>query len=232
MPLNLEEYFCPIPGAKNEKEIVIFSRKHWVSFLGHILLSIVIIIMPIIIFIFIKLSHVNLVHGAATNLIVIIISIYYLIVLTFIFTGWVTFYYDIYILTVDEIIDITQQGLWGRKIARLSLLRVQDVNSHIKGFLPTLFAYGDVLIETAGETENFLLKSLPNPQAFAAKVLELHSKLIENANRESQIASAEGDLAKPLPPSAPKVTPLTMPNKKPNGEISKDDLKSGGEIKF
>ena len=216
------------------------------SFLGHILLSLVLFVVPLIIYFGAKSGDITIFHGAIVNLMVIILSIYYLITLTFIFSAWVTFYYDLYILTTDEIIDITQQGIWGRKIARLSLLRVQDTSSSIHGFLPTLFAYGNVLIETAGDTENFLLESVPNPQAFSAKVLELHSSLINKGGFAEQISQGEGDITGPIkdtdvPALMPKPnfksTPEINTNIKPklpedDGEVSKDDLKKGGEIRF
>lgn len=249
---KLDEFYCPIPGTDREEEIVIFTRKHWLAFLGQFILGVVIIIIPIIISLLIQFSHSIAIGGISRNFLVILMGIYYLVALTFIFTTWITFYYDIYILTKKEIIDITQRGFWERKISQLSLLRVQDVSSSIGGFLPTLFSYGDVLIETAGETENFLLESIPNPRNFSAKVLELHNQLIESSDREKQITNGEGFIKpvsikkddstnqgdkKTLPPAPPPPPPPTSPtppssNKTTQGEVSQNDLKKGGEIKF
>ena len=101
------------------------------------------------------------------------------------FVAWISFYYDVYIIYTDSVVDIVQQGFFGRKISQLSMLRVQDVSSTIKGFLPTLFGFGDVLVETAGEqSQNFLLIAVPNPQEVSAKIMELHDKLVERESRE------------------------------------------------
>ncbi len=239
MKFNLDEYFCPIPGSEQEKNIVIFARKHWVSFLGQIILSCVILILPIAIWILLAIFGNGIIQGFARNFAVIILSVYYLVAITFTYAAWITYYYDIYIVTKDTIIDITQEGFFGRRVAQLSLLRVQDVSSNIRGFLPTLFAYGNVLVETAGEQkESFLLEAVPNPQAFSAKILELHNQLIEKSERKEGIVEAEGVLSpeKKIQEEKPQIQvqapspPQTSPTSE--GDISKDDLNKGGEIKF
>lgn len=241
---NIEEYFCPIPGSKDEEKIVIFARKHWIAFLGHIIIGAVLLFIPIVIYLVSIANNSNIFHGILLNFLVVGLSVYYLVITTFVFTTWITFYYDIYILTEDQIVDITQQGFLGRNISQLSLIRIQDVSSSVHGFWPTLFGYGDVIIETAGErSETFHLKSIPNPQAFSAKVLEIHNQLIESSGRQSQIAQGEGTVTpfyektitgKPLNNTSlqPPATPPKASPKSEQGEISRDDLGKGGEIKF
>lgn len=257
MKLNLEEYFYPTPGSEQEKDIVIFARRHWASLLGQIILSTAMLIIPLAIVIILQIRDTHFYQGISRNFIVVGASIYYLVALTFSFTAWISYYYDLYIVTKDTIIDITQIGFFGRKISQLSLLRVQDVSSNIKGILPTLFAYGDVLIETAGErSETFLLEAVSNPQEFAAKVLELHNKMIEGEGRRKQLMEGEGVMApaekdfsdepqkeKPQEQKTPYQEQLqkeieeTQKSVEPEakneqGEVSKDDLNKGGEVKF
>lgn len=238
---ELEKYF-PQSNNENQVNIVIIARKHWIAFAGQFTLSIIFLLIPLIIYLILLTTHrVNL-SGVLLNFAVLGTSIYYLIAITFIFAGWVTFYYDLFILTEEEIVDVTQEGFWGRKIAQLSLLRVQDVSSHIKGFFPTMFGYGNVQIETAGEqSQTFYLECVPHPQIFAAKVLELHNQLIAKGGRHNQIADGEGRLT----PIVEKEISLTPPPETENkvaenkneisqdqGEVNKDDLNKGGEIKL
>lgn len=254
----MAEYHFSIPGSQDEKDIMIYVHRHWAAFLGQFLLTFIILIIPIIILILIYLFNHNFFQGIALNAIVLIFSVYYLIAITFAFISWVSFYYDIYIVTRDEIIDITQEGFFGRKIAQLSILRVQDVTSHIKGFLPTFFAYGDVLVETAGEqSENFLLKDVPNPQEVSTQIMSIHNTIVGHENRENQMLEGEGVLKNENNKlaeisgegSAPCRTtsyqellekdqpeagqPRAEKNDKTGeGEISKDDLDKGGEIEI
>lgn len=257
MQFNLEEYFYPTPGSKEENKIVIFAHRHWATFLPQMIIACLLFATPIVIVILLDIYYQKIFDGVFKNFLVIFGSVYYLLITTFIFNAWISYYNDIYILTEDLIVDITQAGFFHRKVAQLSLLRVQDVSSSIKGIFPTLFAYGDVLVETAGEhAEEFLLKSIPNPQKFSAKVLEMHNKLVEASGRQKQMAEGEG-VVKPKPKEEIETTKKTNidlerdkiktapPEKKEEpsfgqaesrpgaeGEISKDDLGKGGEVKF
>lgn len=239
------------------KDIVIFARRHWVSFLGDIIMSVLLLIIPLVLILIALHFLPDTFHGKILNFIVFFGSAYYLVMLTLIFSAWISYYYDIYILTSDTIVDITQSGFFNRKISQLSLLRVQDVSSKVEGFFPTFFGFGDVLVETAGEkVETFLLKDIPNPQKFAAMVLEMHDVLIERESREGQIAEGEGFLvpkksvvstpieSKPEPEyqPEPQLQPQLQNNQsqyvpekpveKNEGEVSKDELNQGGEVKL
>lgn len=251
------EYHFPVPGSPNEKDIVIFTRRHWVAFLGQFLLSFLILIIPIVFLALVYFLNFDrrIFEGLGLNVLVLIFSIYYLIAITFSFIAWLSFYYSIYIVTKEEIIEITQVGFFGRKISQLSILRVQDVTSDIKGILPTFFAYGDVLVETASEQkESFLLQSVPNPQEICSKIMELHDLVVETEGRQEQLLEGEGTLApgkinseKEEAASQQEETQSTTPpadshtkyqellgkeGQSEEGEVSSEDLNKGGEIKL
>lgn len=232
----MAEYHFPVPGGVDEDKIVLFVRRHWASFLGQFLLSFLMLVVPAAILIILYFTNTHFYFGMARNFIVLGLSIYYLVAITVAFVAWISFYYDIYIVCQDTIVDIVQEGFWGRKISQLTLLRVQDVSSNIQGFLPTFFSYGDVLVETAGEqTQNFLLRSIPNPQEVASKIMQLHNEIVAKEQREPEIAKAEGDLA-PKEVSEEKKTEPPKTNYQEllakEGEISHDDLEKGGEIEL
>lgn len=249
----MAEYHFPVPGSEREKEIVIFARRHWASFLGQFILSFLLLLIPIIILliIYIVSGGFGVFHGVLNNFLVLILSAYYLVVITFIFVAWLSFYYNCYIITRLEIIEIIQIGFFGRKISQLSMLRVQDVTSSIEGLLPTYFSYGDVLIETASEQkEPFVLCSVPDPQEISSRVMDLHDEVIEREGRHREILEGEGTLLPGLhtPPAVhteksqyqellekekreTEIKPSEkLEEKESEGEISKDDLDHGGEI--
>lgn len=247
----MAEHNFPIPGSDKEKEIIIFVRRHWVAFLGQFILAFLMLVIPIVIAIIIYSLDLSLkITGLGINFLVLIASAYYLIAITFAFVSWVSFYYNVYIVTRGEIIEITQIGFFGRKISQLSLLRVQDVTSSMKGFLPTFFSFGDVLVETASEQkETFLLQSVPNPQEISARIMNLHDEAIAIEDRHSQVLNGEGNLTPKknevqseivkteVNPDQLKDTPYQeLLNKeidgkqKSEGEVSHDDLDKGGEV--
>src|SRR3990167_11334907 len=100
----MAEYHFPVPGSKDEGEIVIFVRRHWASFLGQFILSSVLLLIPTVILVLIYFLAGGIFHGLTLNFLVLFFSIYYLVAITFTFISWLSFYYDIYIVTRAEIV--------------------------------------------------------------------------------------------------------------------------------
>ena len=100
-------------------------------------------------------------------------SAYYLAIWLFLFSEFVDYYLDVWIVTNDRIVNVEQQGLFGRTISELDLYKVQDVTSEVKGMVPTFFNYGDVYIQTAGEKERFIFENVPNAHAIRKATIDL-----------------------------------------------------------
>lgn len=90
----------------------------------------------------------------------------FLILATKIYTG------NQLIITDSNVTQILQKGLFNRIVSELSMHNVEDVTALQKGILQTLFNYGTLTIETAGEQNNFIFVYCPNPNAYAKAVLD------------------------------------------------------------
>jgi len=78
-----------------------------------------------------------------------------------------------YILVTNmHIIKVQQSGLLARQTSELGLGNIEDVKGGRKGLFGTLFDYGDLEIQTAGASENFIFRSARHPQLTADKLLE------------------------------------------------------------
>ncbi len=84
------------------------------------------------------------------------------------------------VLTNQNLCQIEQFGLFGRKVAKLNLDDVQDVSGHRTGFWATIFNYGDVIVETAGEQESFIFHQAPDPTGIASFINQIHREYCEN----------------------------------------------------
>lgn len=82
-------------------------------------------------------------------------------------------------ITDENIVDMDQVGLFQRTIATLRLSRVQDISVQVKGPMQTIFQYGTVTIQTAGEKELFHFDYVPNPYAVKAIIVETYEKFAE-----------------------------------------------------
>jgi membrane protein YdbS with pleckstrin-like domain len=78
----------------------------------------------------------------------------------------------ILLVTDQNLIQVIQRGLFIRKVSRLSMSNVEDVSAEQKGFLPTIFNYGILTVQTAGERENFVFPYCPNPNFYADRILD------------------------------------------------------------
>jgi hypothetical protein len=111
--------------------------------------------------------------SATANSAILFIGIFELFGLIVFLTTVLDFYYDILIVTDRRVVDIDQEQLFFRSISELNLTDVQDVNSSVKGFFPTLFGYGDVTIQSAGERVNFLAQNFRHPREIASIIADL-----------------------------------------------------------
>lgn len=97
------------------------------------------------------------------------------------------------IVTDRNITQILQYGLFNRKVSQLNLVNVEDVTSVQNGFLPTMFGYGTVKIETAGEQENFSFSFCPRPNYYAKVILEAREIILGQHDGDPTIDRAMFD---------------------------------------
>lgn len=242
----------PISGHEND-QILIMTRRHPASMIGAIFLILLMLVLPLfIVFLLVKMGP-QFLQGYYLNFLIIIGSAYYLVTLSFAFVQWVSFYYNIMFVTDNEILDIAQEGIFDRRINEVTLLRIQDVSARIKGFFPTLFNYGDVIAESAGEnTKTYIIDRIPNPVEVANKILELHNQKIDREDCDSEILRIEGEIntnqskgqsqvsqsgasTQDCPPCAKtdnSAANSSITQQINQGEIKSEDLNSGGEVKL
>ena len=92
------------------------------------------------------------------------------------FVAWTNFYLDVWIITNQRVIDIEQKGFFHREVASCHLEDVQDITTNIAGLIPTLLNYGDLRIQTAGESREFLLTLAARPDFVKQKINEAKQK--------------------------------------------------------
>jgi len=77
-------------------------------------------------------------------------------------------------LTVTDrnVVEIVQKGILIRKVSQLSLANIEDVTSEQRGIFASLLNFGTLVIETAGDQENFNFSFCPNPHRVAKIILD------------------------------------------------------------
>ena len=94
----------------------------------------------------------------------------------FSFMIWIDYYFDVWIITSQRIVNVEQKGLFTRKVSELRYEKIQDVTTEVSGFIPTIINYGDVQIQTAGEDEEFMFRTVSDPYKIKSIIVELQRK--------------------------------------------------------
>lgn len=82
------------------------------------------------------------------------------------------------IVTDRNITQILQHGLFNRKVSQLNMVNVEDVTSIQRGIFASIFGYGELKIETAGEQANFHFTYCPKAGYYAKVILNAREKLL------------------------------------------------------
>ena len=144
-------------------ERVIFEvRRHWYVLLVETLSLLLFFAVPFVAFIVLLVGGFPL-SAKIIFLLVFLKAAWFLLGWIIFFVIWTNYYLDVWIITDERIIDIEQKHLFNRNISEFGLDRVQDVTIEVSGFLPTLLHFGNIHVQTAGETRLFILKHVPRP---------------------------------------------------------------------
>lgn len=90
---------------------------------------------------------------------------FFLTVLSIIITAIAAFLYrnNVVLITTEKVAQMLYASLFNRKISQLSIADVQDVTVKQQGIFAHIFKYGTLVIETAGEQENYTFTFAPDP---------------------------------------------------------------------
>lgn len=92
------------------------------------------------------------------------------------------------LVTDKSLVQVMQKTLFNRKVSRLSMSNVEDVNEEQRGFWASFFNFGTLTVQTAGTEDNFVFTLCPSPAKLADQIIEArqqYAKSIEE-NQEHQ----------------------------------------------
>ena len=154
------------------EQIVAIIHRHWFVISGRLSILTVFLLPPIIALLLAGAFLAPEFIPAAT----FFICLYALVVLLAGFIIWADFYLDMWVVTTKRVLDIEQKGLFSRSVSEFMLNNVQDVSVSIAGFFPTVFKYGNIMVQTAGES-SFSINDVPHPERIKDTIMECHKKL-------------------------------------------------------
>lgn len=154
--------------AKDPSEkIVLLLRRHLITNINWILLTILLLFAPVI------LSAFPILNFLPGRYQFIAVTIWYLIIVAYALESFLDWFFNVCIITNETVFDVDFTNLIYREISEADLDHIQDVTVRMGGVIRTMFNYGDVFIQTAGEVPRIEFEAIPYPDKVAKILREL-----------------------------------------------------------
>ena len=162
-------------GADKQEKIVLLLRRHPITNLPWIFMAFVMVLAPLL------MSFVTGVDFVPVSYQIIFLLSWYLITMAYVTEKFLSWFFNVNILTDERIFDVDFVNLIYREITDANSDQIQDVTVQVGGVIRTMFNYGDVIIQTAAEIPQIDFKAVPKPDVVAQILREL--KVEEEAER-------------------------------------------------
>lgn len=164
---------------QGQEQVLLFTRRHWLYLYPRLAWTLLVAFLPAgaLLAVVAVASGLGGTGGKVTWAVAALWILYWLIKAAL---GWYRYYYDVWVVTNQRIVDSTRRSPFQHSMASADLTDVEDIRVERSGLLQTLFDYGDVRCQTAGELLNFVLAGIPEP----SKVLALVDASRDAARRE------------------------------------------------
>ena len=94
------------------------------------------------------------------------------------------------LVTDKSLVQVLQKTLFIRKVSRLSMSNVEDVNEEQRGILANIFDYGTLTVQTAGTEDNFIFAMCPDPTGLADRIIEARQAYAKSIEEEQERRTA------------------------------------------
>lgn len=161
-----------------EEKVVLLLRRHPITNFGWMATSVVMLFAPGV------LGQFPLLSFLPERFQFITVVGWYLVTMAYILEGFLSWFFNVNVVTDERIVDIDFHNMIYKEVSDANIDRIQDVTYRVGGVIRTLFNYGDVLIQTAGETPNFEFSAVPKPSDVV--------KLLQDLRMEERQEELEG----------------------------------------
>lgn len=165
--------FCYFPdnvkfvAQDSQERIVLFLRRHPITNIPWILGGIIMLFAPAI------LPFFPILEFLPERFQFIAVVMWYLLTTAFVLEKFLSWFFNVYIVTDERVFDVDFVNLVYREIAESNLDQIQDVNVQMGSVIRTIFNYGEVLIQTASAVPNIEFEAVPQPDRVAKILREL-----------------------------------------------------------
>jgi len=179
-PLISQPKFFTFSDQSEDEKIILVVRQHWYVNLRWVSTAVLMALAPLLLnflpvfdFVPIKYQPVGL-------------FFWYLLIFAIAFEGFLNWWFNVFIVTEERVVDIDFVNLMNSKVSDAQLDKIQDVSYEVKGMAATFLNFGTLIIQTAGEIPELEIHNAPNPDMVA--------KVLQTLRLEEQQEALEGRL--------------------------------------
>lgn len=166
-----------------DEEILLLVRRHIITNFRWVIIVLFMILSPLV------LGFVSVLDDLPSRFLVMGIILWYLLTLAMVLEGFFNWYFDMFIVTDERIIDIDFHNLIYKNVTSTKIDKIEDVTYTVSGAVPSFLDFGNVMIQTAGAglgmdpqktSPHMEIYDTPHP----AKVAKLINELILEEEQE------------------------------------------------
>jgi membrane protein YdbS with pleckstrin-like domain len=150
------------------EEPALVLRRHWLHLYPRLVLLLLVALIPVVLWV--GTAVLTDLTGTA-RLIGIVASVlwsgFWLVRAYFL---WFRYQHDVWALTNQRLVDSLKRHWFHHQMSSADLLDIQDVSVEREGPLRTMFDFGDVRVQTAGQQANFLLGAIHHPAQVLSRI--------------------------------------------------------------
>lgn len=182
---------CPrnvkVEAQDEGEQIVLVVRKHVITNLPWIGLAVLMVILPA------AFAVQPFWASFPVNFRLMTLVFWYLLALTIVLEGFLSWYFDLFVVTDERIIDVDFKSLIYKNITTTKIEKIQDVTYTVNGPIASLLDYGNVLVQTAGEVVAMQPQhTLPTMEIWSTPHPAKVAKLINEMMLEEEQEKIEG----------------------------------------
>lgn len=159
---------------ESEEKIIVLLRKHPITNLSWVLITFLMILAPL------GLRWIPLLAFLPWRFKFMTVIMWYLITTAFVFEKFLSWYFNVFIITDERIVDVDFVSLAYKEITETKIDKIQDITFTMGGAIRSLFNYGDVLVQTAGKVPRVEFEDVAKPD----KVARILNQLILQEEKE------------------------------------------------
>ena len=175
--------FSIMPGRvrfetqERKEKVILLLRQHWMTQVKWVVTAVMMVFLPI------SLIWIPLISFMPSNYQFMAVVMWYLLVLAFVYEEFISWFYHVFIITDERVIDIDFHHILYKEISEAKIDNIEDVTFTQGGMTRAWFNYGDVSLQTAAEKREFTIEAVPEPYRVVKilnelKLEEEHEKLM------------------------------------------------------